>query len=235
MPRTTERERAHDGSFTISELDRRDAKWLDGLAVTTRCDLDGCDWVYEGTFKEGREKAREHREQKHPGVEKQRREERIRAEKARVAEVAARRARAHGAAPRPAEPARRKRWTYESAFAAMQAFLEREGHPPATSDLVNCADLPSPPTVKNLFGSVGDAVVLLGWPRPTRATVYKRRSRETVEATIPPVRALEPPAAASPSELGTAATTAVDARSAVLNLLAAIHELVDVFLPERRP
>lgn len=65
-PRTTERVHAPDGSYTLSELDRRHADWQASRPMTTRCAVDGCPWMHEGTVESAREAAAAHRESDHP-------------------------------------------------------------------------------------------------------------------------------------------------------------------------
>lgn len=65
----TEKVRSPDGSFTISELNRRDADARDAAPMVTRCSH--CDWTFDGPAGLGRSEAAEHFMSAHPHLKSQ--------------------------------------------------------------------------------------------------------------------------------------------------------------------
>lgn len=202
-----------------------EARFFGSTPTVTRCGVPGCeDWRHEGTADECRVAFAEHEQRKHPLGRRSHRH-RSRAElrtealaraavrfpdpdAAPAAVVPASSSDRNGGgvsvAPAHAAPGR-KRWTEETALDALRGFCEREGHPPAVSDLRGDPGLPSLPTIRVLFGGLADVVVRLGYPRPTRATRYSRRPAEQVPE--PAAGAAEEPAA-GPGPLTPAETLA---------------------------
>lgn len=70
----------------------------------------------------------------------------------------------------------RKRWTTETAIAAVQAFAAEHGRPPAMGDTLRNPALPPKTVGVRLYGSWGSLIEAAGFPRPTRATRYKTSS-----------------------------------------------------------
>lgn len=71
---TTEKVRdARDGSFTISELDRRHQVFLDGQPMVSACAVEGCAWSFSGPTVEALAAAAAHREEAHPELARRKR------------------------------------------------------------------------------------------------------------------------------------------------------------------
>jgi hypothetical protein len=81
-------------------------------------------------------------------------------------------------APSRSSSTRRGGWTRETMIAAIQSFVEANGHPPAHANLTGNRLLPSAPAATRLFGSFGALVEAAGFDRPTRGTRYTRPAEE---------------------------------------------------------
>jgi hypothetical protein len=74
----------------------------------------------------------------------------------------------------PATAAKRRRWTRETAVAAVQAFAREHGRVPSANDMSPRNGLPALPLRTDIAGGLGELVELAGFPRPLAGGVRQR-------------------------------------------------------------